>query len=1084
MNQKFEKLKTLLKELFQLDQPDLDFGLYRVMHAKSAEVTQFLERDLLPQVKEAFAQYEPADKAALQGDLDEAIKQARSLGADPESLPKVQELRAKLADGTVDLSALESEVYDHLYSFFRRYYTDGDFLAKRVYKPGVYAIPYEGEEVILHWANKDQYYIKTTEYLRDYAFRLRPEDDADPMRVHLRLIHAAEGEHGSAKAAEGKERAFILAVTREDEHDFLVEENGELSVRFVYRHATLLDWPESDRVGKTKPPSQKELNAIAVGRVLGAKTPSLASWLAELRRGAPTEREPARTVFERHLQHYTARNTFDCFIHKDLGAFLQRELDFYLKNEVMHLDDVEQSSAAKVQQYLSKLRVIRRVATKFIAFLAQLEEFQKKLWLKKKFVVETRYCVTLDRVPEHLLAAVVDNAGQWSEWDDLYDVSEIDGFARTMGFLKTQPHLVLDTKHFSPSFTSQLVAGLDGVDASLDAILVHSDNFQATRFLMSRYRSAIDVVYNDPPYNTDASAILYKNGYRNSSWCSLMEPLTTACHSLLSDAGILCTTIDDEQVVELTTIIRSAFGPENMLGTVCVRSNPSGRITLRGVAQCHEYAIFASKTKEGKLAKLPRTEEQQARFDQKDDQGAFEWRNFRRDGSSSTRKDRPKQFFPLFVTKTSVRIPEVRWDDTRKEYETLEKPAADEEVLWPIDSSNDERCWRWGIETARAQLQELAVKTNPQGRTQVYNKYRPNEEGILPLTVWVDKKYSATEYGTAVVKSLFGLRAPFDFPKSLFATKDCVHVASIGEAGTVLDCFGGSGTTGHAVLALNREDGGRRKCILVELGAHFDSVLVPRMKKVVYAPEWRDGKVKERDRGVSYAFKLLRLESYEDALNNLTVQRSAAQQSLLGMGDRQANARMREDYVLRYMLEVETRGSPSLLSTQRFADPTSYTMRAKRPGSDESWDANVDLVETFNWLLGLTVRHVAVPECFDATVDRDSEGRLRLSARLRQDPKGPWWFRTVVGTMPNGERTLIIWRKRPGAETPEGVERDNVVLDEWFQKQGYSSKDSEFDLIYVNGDNNLENLKTAGDTWKVRLIEEDFHRLMFDTEGA
>lgn len=93
MNQKFEKLKTLLKELFQLDQPDLDFGLYRVMHAKSAEVTQFLERDLLPQVKEAFAQYEPADKAALQGDLDEAIKQARSLGADPESLPKVQELR-------------------------------------------------------------------------------------------------------------------------------------------------------------------------------------------------------------------------------------------------------------------------------------------------------------------------------------------------------------------------------------------------------------------------------------------------------------------------------------------------------------------------------------------------------------------------------------------------------------------------------------------------------------------------------------------------------------------------------------------------------------------------------------------------------------------------------------------------------------------------------------------------------------------------------------------------------------------------------------------------------------------------------
>ena len=112
----------------------------------------------------------------------------------------------------MDVGALESEVYDHLFSFFRRYYSEGDFLAKRVYKPGVYAIPYEGEEVKLHWANKDQYYIKTSEYLRDYAFRLRPDDDKKPMRVHFRLADAAEGEHGNVKAAEGKERVFILAA--------------------------------------------------------------------------------------------------------------------------------------------------------------------------------------------------------------------------------------------------------------------------------------------------------------------------------------------------------------------------------------------------------------------------------------------------------------------------------------------------------------------------------------------------------------------------------------------------------------------------------------------------------------------------------------------------------------------------------------------------------------------------------------------------------------------------------------------------------------------------------------------------------
>ena len=82
----------------------------------------------------------------------------------------------------------------------------------------------------------------------------------------------------------------------------------------------------------------------------------------------------------------------------------------------------------------------------------------------------------------------------------------------------------------------------------------------------------------------------------------------------------------------------------------------------------------------------------------------------------------------------------------------------------------------------------------------------------------------------------------------------------------------------------------------------------------------------------------------------------------------------------------------------------------------------------------------------------------------------------------DGSMTLVIWRKRPGADTARGVEEDNLILDEWFTKQGYSSKDCNLDLIYVNGDNNLENLKTPNDTWKVRLIEEDFLGLMFAME--
>ncbi|MGH9578625.1 MAG: hypothetical protein ACRD3R_14390, partial [Terriglobales bacterium] len=300
MDQNYETLKTLLEKLFQLDQPDLDFGLYRIMHAKSAEVTQFLDKELLPQVQAAFALYKTADKAEISKELAQAVEQAQGLGVDPETTRKVKDLRAKLASEAVDIGQLEREVYDHLFSFFRRYYSEGDFLAKRVYKPGVYAIPYQGEEVTLHWANKDQYYIKTSEYLRDYAFRLRPDDVNKPMRVHFRLVDAAEGEHGSVKAVDGKDRVFILVAGGESGRDFVVEEDGEqgkeLSIRFEYRPTTLTDWPEDLREGKSKPPAQKDLTADAVKRILAVADASLARWMAELGKPDPTEKEPDRTV--------------------------------------------------------------------------------------------------------------------------------------------------------------------------------------------------------------------------------------------------------------------------------------------------------------------------------------------------------------------------------------------------------------------------------------------------------------------------------------------------------------------------------------------------------------------------------------------------------------------------------------------------------------------------------------------------------------------------------------------------------------------------------------------------------------------
>lgn len=1159
MSNKYEKLKNLLKELFQLDQPDLDFGLYRIMHARSAEITKFLDQDLLPQVKASFAAYQPADKAAIQAELEKAVAQAQALGADPETLPKVKALRAKLAHEAVDIETLESEVYDHLYSFFRRYYSEGDFISKRVYKEGVYAIPYEGEEVKLYWANADQYYIKTSEYLRDYAFRLNPGNEADPKRVHFRLVDATEGEHGNVKEAEGKNRVFVLAGGREDvttknteitkkeeELSWISFENNELVIKFEYRPATLTDWPEDQRAGKTKPPEQKELITIAEKRIQELATKNTEStkefreWIdLLLRRHIKADGEAADySRLVAHLNRYTARNTFDYFIHKDLGTFLNRELDFYIKNEVMHLDDVESETAPRVEQYLSKIKVIRKIAKKIIDFLAQLEDFQKKLWLKKKFVVETNYCITLDRVPEEFYPEIAANKAQVEEWVKLgFLENDSRGDAESAGkekdlfgnatdgklyasdvsveFLKANDKLVLDTRFFSEDFKARLISSIEDFDEQMDGLLIHSENFQALNLLQARYREQVKCVYIDPPYNTEQDRqqgkFIYKDNFESSSWIDLMLDRIFESKNLLKKDGTFFSSIDHNEIANLKFILENAFTRENFEGLITWRrrhNQPNDKTKMIGMVS--EYILCYAKNsilyKNNGVGKLDLT----ADFTNPDNDPKGEWASKPWKVGSDQGGSRYK-----IVTPTG-KILEEEWMGDESTYK---KFLAEGRIYFP----------KGGDGTPRKK----------------YYKFEREEEGQCATNWWSHEQFGHNQGANDQLTSIFNQKNVFSNPKPIELVQGILQIANTNK-NIILDYFAGSGTTGHAVINLNREDQGKRKYILVEMGDYFDTVLKPRIQKVIYSSEWKDGKPiastkkenqltteftksteKEKEDGnpdsslrslcslwpnssfggISHCFKYIRLESYEDTLNNLDLRRTEAQTNLFDSNGEGAD-QFREDYILRYMLNVESRGSASLLNIDAFTDPTAYTLKVKIPGSDESREVKVDLLETFNYLLGLQVKNISAPHVISAEFERDSEKRLRIKGRLRELtteitkstekekkdgntnsslrslwPKS-WWFRTVTGTTLDGRKILVIWRKRPGLENPEGLEQDNLVLDTWFTKMGYSSRDSEFDTIYVNGTNNLENLKTPDDLWKVRLIEEDFKRLMFEDTGV
>jgi adenine-specific DNA-methyltransferase len=606
MTAAYDRLATLLRELFQLDQADLDFGIYRILHARKTEIDDFLIKGLPPKVKAAFTQFQMVGYDDHQRELTKLIETIHAAGMDPEQSPKVKELRAKLA-AQPDLARLEYETYDHLWRFFSRYYSEGDFLSKRVYRDGTYSIPYDGSEVVLHWANKDQYYIKTSEYLRDYAFRLRPDDAARPMRVHFRLVDAQEGAHNNVKAGEDQARVFILAPGGNSGRDFLAIEGDELVVRFEYRVATLADGP----AGAKKPPKQKELVAQAVQRLLalsaaagGGGDAAMTPWIEALATLAPTEADPRRSVLAKHLDRYVKRNTFDYFIHKDLGGFLRRELDHYLKTEVMRLDDIDHADAPRVEQYLATVKVIRQIARAIIDFLAQVEDFQKKLWLKKKFVTGSRRLVRLDLVPDALLPQICANDVQRQTWVKLHAIDRItsstvvEGYCEPLSpaFIRQQSSLMVDTGFFDASFGEALCEHLGNLDEMTDGVVLNSENFQALSLMQRRYAGQVQCAYIDPPYNTGGDGFAYRDEYKNSSWSAMYTNRLMLAHPLLSAEGVFFSSIDDNEQTIATFLLKHVFGAENAVGVLIWKGATDNNPTR--IAREHEYVLCFFKSRE------------------------------------------------------------------------------------------------------------------------------------------------------------------------------------------------------------------------------------------------------------------------------------------------------------------------------------------------------------------------------------------------------------------------------------------------------------------------------------------------------
>ena len=296
-------------------------------------------------------------------------------------------------------------------------------------------------------------------------------------------------------------------------------------------------------------------------------------------------------------------------------------------------------------------------------------------------------------------------------------------------------------------------------------------------------------------------------------------------------------------------------------------------------------------------------------------------------------------------------------------------------------------------------------------------------------------KVGFTTEGTRVLQDLFGEKA-IQFPKPISLIEEVISQSTNSEE-RIFDFFAGSGTTGQAVINLNRKDDGLRKYMLCEMGGYFGSVLLPRVKKSIFASQWSDGKPVSRD-GASQLVKYHVLEQYEDTLNNIEVKQD-------GDGGLAA-ALFGDDYILRYLLDLETRGSASLLNLEKLDDPFNYKLKVKN--GDGLVERPVDLVETFAYLLGLTVRKVR------SFTDPEAAGRR---------------YKALLGEK-DGKTTVTVWREAKTLEgSVEGLLRDREFVKETILPALMDAGQAPARLL-LNGAFAMD----GGEA-----IEPEFYRLMF-----
>jgi len=1027
-----EKFQELLRKLFQFEYADLDFGIYRILNYKRRQIEKFINEDLKKKVESAFAKhkderlrninqrFEEIKEKIIQtlgneaftpiGDLKEEFKNT-PLGKDFLTI-KAQKEEAEAID------EIKDNVFNDLYNFFSRYYEEGDFIPQHRYsiKRHKYAIPYNGEEVKLYWANHDQYYIKTGLLFRDYTFK------AENYKIIFRTVSAKE-ELGSNKAT--KQRFFIL-----DDENPIEEKDSEIIVRFQYRE--LFEGEDIIKIYKQKFSDkdknegyeentkkkgrgikQENLNEIIRNQIIEKLKNNTIKLLLQKEYKKDSKGNPV-SILDYHLNRFTAKNTRDYFIHKNLKKFLSEQLDYFIKSEVLDIETIERERF--LDKHITRAKVVREIGEAIIDFLSQIEDFQKRLWEKKKFVIKTEYVITTDRIPEEFYDEIWKNEKQKKEWEEL-------GFEipRKKEDLKNSK-LPVDTKHFSSEFKEKLLEKLTeekDLDDLLDGLLIKSENWQALNLLLNKYRGSIKTIYIDPPYNTGNDEFLYRDRYQHSSWLSMMENRLSLARELMRDDGVIFVSIDDNEVFNLNLLLKNIF-KYGFLANIIWRKLHTVKNDAINYSINTEYILNYTKYPlelESKIniIKPIKFIEKIKAYKYEDEKGPFKL-------DPLHAKSGTENSIYEYVFKNGIKWkpPVGRYPTYSKE--TLRKFEEEGKLVFPGDKLkvlNEDK--------------EITYK----GKQVMVKRYLSEVyEGRKVESYWDGKDVGFNKDTTTEFENLFkdfGRKVKSELnPKPSSLIKRCIEISASTNS-IVLDFFAGSGTTAHAVMKLNKEDGGKRKFILVEMADYFDTIIIPRIKKVAYSFNWKDGKPQDKD-GIGVFFKYQYLEQYEDSLDNIELKE-----------DQKAQELFKDEYLIKYFLDFETKDSPYLLNIENLKNPFAYKLKVNLSEVGEPREVVVDIPETFNYLLGIQLKKIK---------KRKNNGKDYLF---------------ILGEK-EGQTYAIVWRELSNNE--EDAKKDK----EFIKKELKYWKPQ---IVYVNCPENTVLTPDFGDFQvEIRYIEPEFKKLM------